>query len=180
VKSAPVDWMWQEVKVTIRKFERKDIPKKVEWINNPDNNQFLHYDLPLSVEKTERWFDSHVGDERRFDAVIEADGTPVGTIGLLDIDSKNQKAEYYIAMGENSFKGKGVAKEASVLILQYGFEKLNLNRIYLYTETGNIGAQRLFERVGFVKEGLIREDIVSHGKYVDRFAYGILYKDWIK
>ena len=39
--------------VRIRKFERKDIPKKVEWINNPQNNKFLHYDIPLEVEKTQ-------------------------------------------------------------------------------------------------------------------------------
>lgn len=170
--------MWQDVKVTIRQFERTDIPKKVEWINNPENNQFLHYDIPICVEKTEKWFDSHFGEETRYDAVIEVDGTPVGTIGLLNIDRKNSKAEYYIAMGETSYKGKGVAKEASKLILQYAFEVLALNRVYLFTESENIAAQKLFERVGFVKEGLIRQDIMSHGKFVDRFAYGLLREEW--
>lgn len=170
--------MWQDVKVTIRQFERTDIPKKVEWINNPENNQFLHYDIPICVEKTEKWFDSHIGEETRYDAMIEVDGVPVGTIGLLSIDRKNRKAEYYIAMGETSYKGKGVAKEASKLILQYAFEVLDLNRVYLFTEFENIAAQKLFERVGFAKEGLIRQDIMSHGKLVDRYAYGILREDW--
>lgn len=128
----------QDARITIRKFEKSDIPKKVEWINNPANNRFLHYNIPLSVEGTERWFDSHQGETTRYDAVIEADGVPVGTIGLLSIDRKNSKAEYYIAMGETSYKGKGVAKEASRLILSYGFEELGLNRIYLFTEVDNI------------------------------------------
>ena len=166
------------MRINIRKFERMDIPKKVEWINNPENNQFLHYDIPISVEKTEKWFDGHEGETTRFDAVIEADGIPVGTIGLLSIDRKNSKAEYYIAMGEVSYKGKGVAKEASRLILTYGFEKLGLNRIYLFTEVENVAAQKLFERVGFIREGIIRQDIVSHGEYVDRIAYGLLREDW--
>lgn len=166
------------MKVNIRRFERTDIPKKVEWINNPENNQFLHYDTPISIVGTERWYDSHQGEETRYDAVIEADGVPVGTIGLLSIDRKNSKAEYYIAMGEVDYKGKGVAKEASKLILAYGFETLRLNRIYLFTEVENISAQKLFERVGFVREGVIRQDIVSHGKYVDRIAYGFLREDW--
>lgn len=170
--------MWQDVKVTIRQFERTDIPKKVEWINNPENNQFLHYDIPICVEKTEKWFDTHFGEETRYDAVIEVDGTPAGTIGLLSIDRRNSKAEYYIAMGETTYKGKGVAKEASRLILQYAFEVLNLNKVYLFTESENIAAQGLFERIGFVKEGLIRQDIISHGKLVDRYAYGILREDW--
>lgn len=166
------------MKITLRKFEKTDIPKKVEWINNPENNQFLHYDIPICVEKTEKWFDSHEGEDTRFDAIIEADGVPVGTIGLLSIDRKNSKAEYYIAMGETDYKGKGVAKQASWLILAYGFEKLCLNRIYLFTEVENEAAQRLFERVGFVREGILRQDIVSHGKYVDRIAYGFLREDW--
>lgn len=168
------------MKVTIRKFERTDIPKKVEWINDPENNQFLHYDIPLSVEKTERWFDSHLGEDTRYDAVIEADGVPVGTIGLLSIDKKNGKAEYYIAMGEKAFKGKGVAKDASRLILEHGFEKLGLNRIYLFTEVENLEAQMLFESAGFKKEGTLRQDIFSHGKYADRFIYGFLREDWEK
>ena len=168
------------MEITIRKFERTDIPKKVEWVNNPENNQFLHYDIPICVEKTERWFNSHLGEDTRYDAVIEANGVPVGTIGLLSIDRKNSKAEYYIAMGEIAYKGKGVAREASLLILQYGFEVLGLNRIYLFTETENVTAQRLFERVGFVKEGLIRQDIVSHGRFVDRYVYGFLKGDWGK
>lgn len=166
------------MKISIRKFERKDIPKKVEWINNPENNQFLHYDIPICVEKTEKWFDSHEGETTRFDAVIEADGVPVGTIGLLEIDRENSKAEYYIAMGETKYKGKGVAKEASRLILEYGFKTLKLNRIYLFTEVENIAAQKLFEQVGFEREGIIRQDIVSHGKHVDRIVYGLLRKDW--
>ena len=168
----------QDARITIRKFEKSDIPKKVEWINNPANNRFLHYNIPLSVEGTERWFDSHQGETTRYDAVIEADGVPVGTIGLLSIDRKNSKAEYYIAMGETAYKGKGVAKEASRLILAYGFEELGLNRIYLFTEADNIAAQKLFERVGFKREGILKQDVYSHGAFADRIAYGILKEDW--
>lgn len=167
------------MEVTIRKFKRDDIPKKVEWINNPDNNQYLHYDIPITISGTEKWFSSHEGETNRYDAVIEADGIPVGTIGLLEIDYINSKAEYYIAMGETAYKGKGVAKEATKLILEYGFDKINLNRIYLYTEVGNIDAQKLFERIGFMQEGLLRQDVLSHGKYTDRFAYGLLREEWV-
>ena len=39
------------MKISIRKFESKDIPKKVEWINNSENNKYLHYDIPLKIEK---------------------------------------------------------------------------------------------------------------------------------
>ena len=170
--------MWRDVTVEIRKFAREDIPKKVEWINCPENNRFLHYDIPISAEGTEKWFDSHIGDDSRYDATILADGVPVGTIGLLSIDRKNSKAEFYIAMGELAYKGKGIAKKASLLLLKYGFEVLGLNRIYLYTEVDNTAAQGLFEKIGFVKEGLVRQDILSHGKLADRYVYGCLKEEW--
>ena len=172
--------MWQEMKVTVRKFEFDDIPNKVRWVNDDRNNQYLHYDIPISIKKTEEWFYSHKGETTRYDAIIEADGIPVGTIGLLGIDYKNSKAEYYIAMGEPNYKGKGIAKEASQLVLKYGFETLGLNRIYLLTETKNYVAQILFERLGFKKEGCLRNDIFSHGRFADRFAYGMLKEDWDK
>ncbi len=166
--------------VTIRKFERMDIPKKVEWINNPENNRFLHYDIPLEISKTEKWFDSNAGRTDRFDAVIEVDGIPCGTIGLLSIDRKNSKAEYYIAMGEVHLKEKGVSTQASKLILDYAFLELGLNRVYLFTETENVAAQRLFEKVGFVKEGCMKNDIASHGRFVDRFVYGLCKEEYLK
>lgn len=159
--------------VTIRPFEKEDIPKKVEWINNPENNQFLHYDIPLEIGRTEQWFENIKGRTDRFDATIVVDGVPCGTIGLLEIDYKNSKAEYYIAMGEVSLKEKGVSTQASRLILRYAFQELGLNKVYLYTETENIPAQKLFEKLGFVKEGCLKADIFSKGRFADRYVYGI-------
>ena len=71
--------------VTLRRFEFSDIPDKVRWINDPQVNRYLHYDLPLEIEKTEQWFLANQGRTDRFDAVILADGQPVGLIGLLSI-----------------------------------------------------------------------------------------------
>lgn len=166
--------------VTLRKFEERDIENKVEWINNPQNNRYLHYDLPLEVEKTRAWYARIKDLDNRYDAVIECDGVPCGLVGLLSIDRKNSKAEFYISMGEPSFKGKGIATQASKLLLSYAFETLNLNRVYLYTEKENYIAQKLFERIGFVKEGLIVNDICMNGRFIDRYAYGILKSDFGK
>lgn len=166
------------MKITLRKFEAADIPNKVKWINDPANNTFLHYDLPLEEEKTKIWFEKNRHRSDRYDAVIQADGVPCGLIGLLNIDQKNSKAELYISIGETSYKGKGVSTEASRLLLQYAFEELNLNRIYLYTESGNFPAQKLFEKIGFIREGHIRNDLFSRGKHIDRIIYGICKEDF--
>ena len=160
--------------VTIRKFRKEDIPNKVTWVNDPANNYFLHYDLPLEIHKTEKWFENIKDKTNRYDAVIEYNELPVGLIGLLNIDPENLKAEYYILMGEDKYKNKGMATRASELILDYGFSQLGLNKIYLYTETENIAAQRLFETVGFKREGYLSNDLIISNKPIDRYLYSIV------
>ncbi|MDF2872965.1 MAG: speG [Anaerocolumna sp.] len=160
--------------IKIRKFLKEDIPYKVKWINDNENNQFLHYDLPLREDKTLLWFNSINDREDRADFTITYNGEPVGLIGLLNIDSKNRKAEYYITLGGAEFRGKGIATIASDLLVKEGYHTYKLNKIYLYTEVDNEIAQRLFERIGFLKEGLLKEDLIQEGRKVDRFVYGLL------
>lgn len=166
--------------VSIRKFDRTDIPNKVRWINDPANNAFLHYDIPLEVGKTEAWFEKNKDRADRYDAVIEADGVPVGLIGLLSIDTVNKKAEYYVTLGEREYLGKGIAGRASRLLLEYAFGELGLNRVYLYTETDNAAAVRSYERIGFRREGLLKNDLFTKGRFVDRYVYGITKSDFYR
>jgi diamine N-acetyltransferase len=162
------------MEIKIRRFQKEDIPYKVRWINNSKNNKYLHYDLPLREDKTLLWFDSIKDSGDRADYTITLNDEPVGIIGLINIDSKNRKAEYYITLGGVEYRGKGIATIASKLLINEAFNTYNLNKIYLYTEVENISAQKLFERIGFVKEGLLREDIIYNGGKVDRFVYGLL------
>ena len=156
------------MKIEIRKFTEKDIPYKVKWINDVENNESLHYDLPLREDKTLLWYKSIEGREDRADYTITINNNPVGIIGLLNIDKKNQKAEYYVTLGEKEFKGKGIATEASKLLIRKCFSDFKLNKIYLYTETKNVTAQRLFEKIGFAREGVLKEDLIHNGKKIDR------------
>ena len=166
------------MQILLRKFGKNDIPNKLKWINDPLNNKYLHYDLPLEAEKTEIWFEKNKDRTDRYDAVIEMDKTAVGLIGLLNIDFKNSKAEYYICLGEQTVKGKGIAKIASLMLLKYAFQDLMLNKVYLYTEKENISAQALFEKIGFSKEGFLKEDLIHNGRKVDRFYYGITKQEY--
>lgn len=162
-----------EEHVTLRAFCASDIEKKVEWINNPDNNAHLHYDIPICAEKTGVWF-ANKNNDKRLDLVIEYDGVSVGLIGLLNIDFQNQKAEYYISMGDTTYKRKGIATTASMLLVRFAFDELKLHKVYLTTDGDNLIAHRLFEKCGFVREGVLRDDLIHRGKFIDRIRYGIL------
>ena len=161
------------MRITVRKFCEQDIDNKIRWINDPANHRYLHYALPLNREDTERWYRRVRDAADRFDGVILADGVPCGLIGLLHIDDRNRKAEFYIVVGESSMKRQGIAWEASLWLLRYAFAELGLHRIYLYTETGNLPAQGLFEKLGFIREGTLVDDVWNNGAFADRFLYAM-------
>lgn len=160
-------------KIVIRDFEKEDIVNKVRWINNPENSQYLHYNLPLKVDETIEWFLKR-DISKRCDCVIEYESIPVGLIGLLNIDYINRKAEFYISMGETEYKRKGIATVATKLIIQYAFENLNLNKVYLNVDRDNIMACKLYEKVGFRCEGIFEKDMFHRGEFIDRMRYGII------
>ena len=160
------------MEVKIRKFKKEDIPLKVKWVNSNENNKYLHYDIPINEAKTLSWFESLSERTNRADFTIVENDIPVGLIGLLNIDNTNRKAELYILIGENEAKGKGVSDAALKLLLNQSKVEFNLNKVYLYTEEENKAAQNLFERCGFVQEGLLKHDLIYKGRKLNRLLYG--------
>lgn len=161
------------MEIYLRKFDESDIPYKVKWINDPENNKYLHYDLPLREDKTLEWFKKNKNRTDRADFTIIYNNERAGLIGLLNIDDKNKKAEYYICLGGKEFKGKGIAFQATIEIIKIAYKNYNLQKLYLFTEIDNVQAQRLFEKVGFEKEGLLKNDLIINGFKIDRYVYGL-------
>ena len=166
------------VEVRIRKFLKKDIRKKVRWINDSDNNEFLHYDLPLDFTRTVEWYDKNKKNKNRYDMIIEYNNIPVGVIGIINIDKK--KGEYYITLGEKDYKRRGISFIASGLILDYAFNVLNLEKVWLCVDEDNVAARNLYEKVGFRLEGLLIKDIYFKNKMINRCMYGICRDEWVK
>ncbi|WP_081652898.1 pyridoxal-phosphate dependent enzyme [Candidatus Stoquefichus massiliensis] len=166
------------MKILLRRFNEDDIDKKIEWINNPLNNKYLHYSLPLKKENTLRWFANIKDKKDRLDLVIECDGIAVGIIGLLNINQYG--AELYITIGERKYLGKGIAKKALLVLKDYAFETLNLSKLILVTEIDNLSAQALFDKVGFIRYGIKKKDVLRDGAYRDRYYYELHNRNCIK
>ena len=112
--------------------------------------------------------------------MIEDQGIPVGLLGLLAIDKVSQKAEFYISMGETAYKRKGIAMAATRLILEHAFSELQLNKVYLNVDAENLAACALYEKSGFHCEGYFHEDMLHHGRLIDRKRYAMLKKDFVQ
>ncbi len=104
---------------------------------------------------------------------------PIGTIGLDSIDFSNQRAEVgNVLIGDPEFLGRGYASEALGLLMAFAFFHLNMNRLYLHVYNDNAEAVELYQRCGFVKEGILREHYFSNGGFRDVLVMGILRRDF--
>jgi UDP-4-amino-4,6-dideoxy-N-acetyl-beta-L-altrosamine N-acetyltransferase len=164
--------------VTLRPLAAEDAALVVTWRSDPATHaQFFARDPPTLAGHA-RWFERYRAATDREEFVILADGQPVGTIGLSSIDRENRRAEYGILVGPTQARGHGVGREASRLLLARAFGPLELQRVYLHVFPDNLPAGRMYERVGFEREGLLRAHAYKDGRFRDVLVMGILEARW--
>lgn len=102
----------------------------------------------------------------------------IGFIELGDVMWSNRNAWLSIGIGEPEYRGRGCGEEAMRLVLRFAFHELNLRRIQLTVFSYNIPAIRLYEKLGFRREGAHREFLERDGQLFDMFLYGLLRREW--
>lgn len=164
--------------VRLRPLRADDADDVVRWRHEPGVASQMFSPPPASGDAHRRWFARMQARGDREEFVIVADGRAVGTIGLSDIDRGHGRAQYGIVIGEAEARGRGIARRASELILDHAFGDLGLNRVHLSVYADNAPALRLYRRLGFVEEGLLRQHAVRDGAARDVVVMGILRKEW--
>lgn len=165
-------------RVRLRAPMREDIPTFVKWFNDPEVTEFLLRSPPMGMDEEERWFDSLVSQEGRVFSVETRQGKLIGNLGIIHIDWAQRKADIGAVLGEKEYWSKGYGTEAITLLLGYMFEELNLNRIWLYCDESNVRAQRCYEKCGFRREGVFRQNRFKAGRYIDDVVMSILRGEW--
>ncbi|MEA4910164.1 MAG: GNAT family N-acetyltransferase [Chloroflexi bacterium] len=102
----------------------------------------------------------------------------IGSLDLTSIDVVNRNAWLGIGIGERQYWGGGYGSDALRIILRYGFQVLNLNRISLNVYEYNPRAIRAYEKVGFVREGALRQWIQRDGQRWDLVFMSVLRQEW--
>jgi RimJ/RimL family protein N-acetyltransferase len=109
--------------------------------------------------------------------VIDADGSPVGSVSLFAQDELARHAEVGIALIPEA-RGRGIGTAAIAQMVEFAFVRRNLRRIHLEAIASNTGAIRAYEKAGFVHEGRQREHAWVRGTYEDIVRMGILRSEW--
>lgn len=158
----------------VRRLTKDDLQLRVNWMNNHRIYSSMHFETPILIDNTIRWFENNVDNNKRADLAFEENGVVVAFGGLTNINSEVKKAELYIFVNPENQKG-GIGTRATKTLCSYGFNQLGLNKIYLETNEDNVAAQRVYEKCGFVLEGKLRNEYISKdGRIMCRMYYGLL------
>jgi len=133
----------------------------------------------FTIEVVRDWFSTRGATTDRWDlAIVErASGRWIGELAILDWDADNRSCGFRIALGPDG-RNRGYGTEATRLVVDRVFRDLPVHRIQLEVYAFNPRAQHVYERVGFVREGTLRDSLCWDGRYHDTIVMGLLRSDW--
>jgi len=169
--------------IYLRPLLETDISEEyISWLNDGEVCRYnSHHVFPYNKFKAEEYLKNiYLSNDKLVLAIIDKKTEKhIGNISLQQINLLNGSAEFAILFGDKDYWGKGISKEASLLIMKHGFFELNLHRIFCGTAAENIPMQKLALFLGMSEEGRRKEAQFKNGKYNDIIEYGILKDDFI-
>lgn len=162
-----------------------DVPIVANWLSDLGLQRLVNPGsvVPMTAEQLldpNGWFAA----ERRnkvahlFAVRTKSENLLIGISALNNINLYAHYAEIGINLGHPEYQGKGYGSDVMLTTMRFGFERLNLNRIWLRVFDYNTRAIRLYEKLGFVHEVREREMIYRDGRYYDNLLMGILRYEW--
>jgi RimJ/RimL family protein N-acetyltransferase len=166
--------------VYLRPLERADAAMAQGWLLDPEVRRQIRQYNPLTLQSEEEYI-AKLGQSPHdvgLVIVLRGDDRPIGLCGLHDLDVKNRSVQLGILLGVKELWGKGHGTEATRLLIRHAFDTLNLNRVWLHVYEDNARGIRAYEKAGFKKEGVLRQDNFRDGKYADTIVMAILREEW--
>ena len=165
--------------VVLRPIGPDDRERLIRWQSDP--LVMTGWAQPQPIMPSDAMLDDLGGRFLRFDTeghfIIEASGDPVGRIGFQHLDPRHRSVEIMIYIGEIGQMGKGYAGASIQALVRYLIGQRAVHRIELTTLAWNERAQRLYERLGFTVEGVLRDFIWFDGRWHDEIQMSLCAND---
>lgn len=158
----------------LRGWRHDDVTAIQRHADNPNIYNYLldRFPHPYTMEAAENWVSAMLAMRPNYNFVIDLDGEACGVIGLEirdDVYRKSPLLGYWI--GED-YWGRGIMPQAIRLITNFAFTELDMIRIQAGVLSNNPRSMRTLEKAGFVKEGILRHNIIKNGQLLDEHIYG--------
>ena len=151
--------------IKLRPLEREDLLFVHQLNNNDSIMRYWFEEAYESFAELAQLYERNIHNqtERRF--IIEDDqGERIGLVELVEIDHLHRRGEFLIMISPEH-QGRGYAKAATRLAINYAFRMLNLYKLYLLVDVDNAAAIRVYEGAGFRREGVLVDEFFSDGRY---------------
>lgn len=168
-------------RLRLRRVTEHDAPHLMEYLS--DEEVMKHYGLaPFeSVDDAVaevRWYESLLEEQSgiRWGVTLKDHDRIIGSIGFHRYVPQHHRVEIGFELSKE-YWGQGIASESLNEVLSYGFENFPFQRIEALIEPENLASQKLVEKQGFIREGLLRQYEYTRGKYDDLYMYSLLRDD---
>jgi RimJ/RimL family protein N-acetyltransferase len=171
----------QGERVALRPVADEDVPCLARWWNDGDVTYYMFTgQRPVTVAQAADEMQRQLASPSNAVFIVQdrATGEPIGTAGLYDIHATARKAEFRTLLGERAWWNRGYGTEATEALVYYGFDRLNLNKVWLGVIAENAGAVRAYEKSGFRVEGRLREELYRNSRYYDSIRMSVLRSDY--
>lgn len=159
--------------IELKKLSRADLEYRVSLLNSNEIAPYINVSEKFTLPKTQKWFSNIEDDSTRFDFVFMNKGERVGMGGLTGVSIIDKNCELYMYV-DVSFQGKGLGYLSGKKLCEFAFNVLKLEKVFLYTFSENYRANKLYEKIGFKLEGVLRKQTFKDKRLQDRNIYGLL------
>ncbi len=172
--------MHKNDKIYLSPLLKEDSAILFGWINQRDLVIFNASYKPIHEPNHIAWFENITNRQDVFIFGIRKTETDelIGSCQLNSINWVHRNAELQIRIAVDDNRGKGFGSDAVRLLLEFAFGDSNLNRVYLHVSATNVRAIKVYEKMGFQKEGEFKQHAFIDGEYKDIIEMGILRKDY--
>jgi RimJ/RimL family protein N-acetyltransferase len=168
--------------IGLRAIEYGDLEKLRDWRNLPDFRKNFREFRELNLADQEAWFKS-IQSRKHVDfmfVIVNVDTTEViGACGLLYVNWVSRYADFsfYIGKDEAYIDNEGMAQNAAELLIEYGYNTLNLNKLWMELYSFDHQKVEFFQALRFKIDGVLRENVFHAGKFEDSFILSLLRKE---
>lgn len=170
--------MLQGNKVGLRAVEKNELEQLLTWRNQPGFRKYFREYRELNGENQRMWFEKFVMQDKNTEmfAIVELENNQlIGACGLCYIDWINRNADFSIYIGKDNLYVDAVyAINAAEMMIQYGFDELNLHRLWAEIYDFDEEKKKMFVTLGFSLEGRHRQTHWTEGKWCDSLYYGLI------
>jgi len=164
-------------KINLVALEEESLTTLKNWRNNPNLRKYFREHREINNYMQENWFKKIMSDPNQFNFEIRKEDVLIGHCGLYYINWIARHGEFGIYIGNEEYRNGGYGSDALRTLINYGFEQLNLNKIWCEVYSNNQSVD-IYRHIGFKDEGILREHYYADGRYWDSYMLSILKKEF--